>query len=152
MSRITGRIWNFMRKSLRIPSKEDHFIGRDHLGNVYYEKLADTERNRRARRWVEAEDGNTDRIPDIPVEWESWLRRRRKEPPTQEMIDNNYVSMLRTQHRAKELEMKDRIEKEELIGEGENKSFTESVKGSSEKKPFPVYEEFEIKSGRKLDR
>lgn len=40
MSRITGRIWHFMRKSLRIPSKEDHFIGRDHLGNVYYEKLA----------------------------------------------------------------------------------------------------------------
>ena len=40
MSRITGRIWNFMRKSLSIPSKEDHFIGRDHLGNAYYEKLA----------------------------------------------------------------------------------------------------------------
>jgi hypothetical protein len=27
------------------------------------------------------------------------------------MIDNNYISMLRTQHRAKELEMKDRLEK-----------------------------------------
>lgn len=31
------------------------------------------------------------------------------------MIDNNYVSMLRTQHRAKELEMKDRIEKVYVI-------------------------------------
>jgi hypothetical protein len=38
---------------------------------LLYKKFnSDTERNRRARRWVEAGDGNTDRVPDIPVEWE----------------------------------------------------------------------------------
>ncbi|XP_076098688.1 NADH dehydrogenase [ubiquinone] 1 alpha subcomplex assembly factor 2-like [Mytilus galloprovincialis] len=144
---ITARIFNLVRQSWRKnPTQVTSSKGEDHLGNKYFELPADKAKLGRGRRWVEAKQkvGADDTLSDIPTEWTSWLRFTRKEPPTQEEIDRNYVLMMRTQHRAKEIEMKDQLQKESENPEGDG--VTKSIQGKSNK--FPVYEEYDTQPGR----
>ncbi|KAL8577687.1 hypothetical protein ACOMHN_060798 [Nucella lapillus] len=130
--------------------KNVKFVGEDHLGNRYYEKDADVATNRRRSRWVESR-GQEDPsfIPEVPNEWESWLRRRRDIPPTQEELDRNYVMMVRTQQRAKELEEKERMASQ---AEGAaDRPYTETVTQDSFKSKFPEYKDLEVTPGQFKD-
>ncbi|KAL0850923.1 hypothetical protein ABMA28_006831 [Loxostege sticticalis] len=64
-------------------------MGKDYLGNVYFEIPADPQRGKRKpTRWYDPPKGQDFQDP-IPAEWESWLRQRRTEPPTEEEIAKN---------------------------------------------------------------
>ncbi|XP_047511215.1 NADH dehydrogenase [ubiquinone] 1 alpha subcomplex assembly factor 2 [Pieris napi] len=64
-------------------------IGKDYIGNVYYEIPADPSRGKRKpARWYDPPKGLDFQDP-LPSEWESWLRMRRSEPPTNEEISKN---------------------------------------------------------------
>ncbi|CAK1540230.1 unnamed protein product [Leptosia nina] len=64
-------------------------IGKDYIGNEYYEIPADPSRGKRKpSRWYDPPKGLDFQDP-IPSEWEAWLRMRRTEPPTEEEITKN---------------------------------------------------------------
>ncbi|KAK7490393.1 hypothetical protein BaRGS_00018372 [Batillaria attramentaria] len=151
MSRSAGlfaRVWQGIRGAFGAREQAARFVGEDHLGNRYYEKDPDQKRGRRGSRWVEARDaaeGDMTFMPEVPSEWDSWLRRRRDNPPTQEELDRNYAMMIRTQQRAKELE---RNEGKLPVDEVPEAPYTETVTEESFKSKFPKYEDFEIAPGQ----
>merc|ERR1712013_710153 len=72
-------------------------IGQDPYGNTYYEIPAQPQLGkRRPTRWYNTVDTNKKDIIDrdrvagfdaeLPSEWESWLRHRRAEPPTEHEV------------------------------------------------------------------
>lgn len=150
---IIARIWHGLQKSLMRESQVVKMVGEDHLGNKYFEKLADPARNRRASRWVEPRDASQSAdptfIPEVPMEWEAWLRRRRNNPPTQEEIDMNYAIGLRTQMYAKELEEKMNSSREPAAT---NKSYTETITQGHFTSEFPKYEDYEQTPGESQTR
>lgn len=80
-------------KSIKIGEERRYNeVGRDHLGNQYFEIPADPSRGRRnPRRWYEAgkrfDHDHFDR--PLPSEWFAWLHLRRMDPPTEEEIQRN---------------------------------------------------------------
>ncbi|XP_075975549.1 NADH dehydrogenase [ubiquinone] 1 alpha subcomplex assembly factor 2 [Anticarsia gemmatalis] len=64
-------------------------MGKDYLGNIYFEIPADPSiGKRKASRWYDPPKGQDFQEP-IPAEWEAWLRMRRPVPPTEEEIEKN---------------------------------------------------------------
>ncbi|XP_072937843.1 NADH dehydrogenase [ubiquinone] 1 alpha subcomplex assembly factor 2 [Epargyreus clarus] len=79
---------NFIN-SLKPRNTQGKNIGKDYIGNVYYEIPADPSIGRRnPSRWYDPPKGLDFQEP-IPAEWESWLRKRRQDPPTEEEIAKN---------------------------------------------------------------
>ncbi|XP_045769759.1 NADH dehydrogenase [ubiquinone] 1 alpha subcomplex assembly factor 2 isoform X1 [Maniola jurtina] len=79
---------NFIN-SFRPRQIRGNHIGKDYIGNMYYEIPANPSMGKRkASRWYDPPKGLDFQDP-IPAEWESWLRMRRVEPPTQEEIEKN---------------------------------------------------------------
>uniref|UniRef100_UPI00202083AF NADH dehydrogenase [ubiquinone] 1 alpha subcomplex assembly factor 2 isoform X2 n=1 Tax=Myodes glareolus TaxID=447135 RepID=UPI00202083AF len=82
---VLRSLWSSLSKEVR-----EH-VGTDHLGNKYY-YIAQYKNWRgqtiREKRIVEA--ANRKELDyeagDIPTEWEAWIRRTRKTPPTMEHI------------------------------------------------------------------
>lgn len=81
-------------------------VGRDYLGNVYWEQPPDPVKGRtKFKRWYFPQsDDDWDR--PIPPEWESWLRYRRPDPPSEEEINRNIAIAQLKKIRAKEIEEK----------------------------------------------
>ncbi|XP_076439974.1 NADH dehydrogenase [ubiquinone] 1 alpha subcomplex assembly factor 2-like [Babylonia areolata] len=148
MSRAGGLFSRIFRGIFAPRPKNARIVGEDHLGNTYYEAEADGT-SRRGSRWVEARGQEDPQfIPDVPPEWDAWLRRRRNIPPSQEELDRNYAMMVRTQRRAKELEDKEGMANSPE-GEGEaDQSYTETVTEDSFKSKFPQYKGFEVTPGQ----
>ncbi|CAG8721336.1 11193_t:CDS:2, partial [Acaulospora morrowiae] len=77
------KIW----RQARLPWRSRMFIGIDLSGNEYYETVEAI--NGRKKRMVEMKEEkplseyNTD---DVPVQWQSWLRHTRLDPPTIEEV------------------------------------------------------------------
>ncbi len=95
-------------------------IGKDPFGNRYYELPADPSRGkRRPQRWYISPDtyqkealgrdsaGGFD--AKMPSEWESWLRHRREQPPSEETVLQNMAIADMKKRNAARLEVK-RIE------------------------------------------
>ncbi|XP_054895323.1 NADH dehydrogenase [ubiquinone] 1 alpha subcomplex assembly factor 2 isoform X1 [Poeciliopsis prolifica] len=87
-------------------------VGTDHLGNKYYsipEQKTWTGRQIRARRMVEAANSAEYEYMEgsIPIEWEAWMRGRRKEPPSIEELMMHESQMNEVKLKAKEMEEKD---------------------------------------------
>ncbi|XP_030103302.1 NADH dehydrogenase [ubiquinone] 1 alpha subcomplex assembly factor 2 isoform X2 [Mus musculus] len=82
-SGVWRSVWSALSREVR-----EH-VGTDHLGNKYY-YVAEYKNWRgqtiREKRIVEA--ANRKEVDyeagDIPTEWEAWIRRTRKTPPTME--------------------------------------------------------------------
>lgn len=111
--------------------------GADYMGNKYYE-IPKSDGRRRTERWftpVNKEDFEQ----EIPAEWESWLRFRRSDPPTEEEVLSNYNLMLSKKQKAAELEAKYRVESGQPVLENPKKG----------KESFPVYKDYEIQPGKK---
>uniref|UniRef100_A0A0L8GSN0 NADH dehydrogenase [ubiquinone] 1 alpha subcomplex subunit 12 n=2 Tax=Octopus bimaculoides TaxID=37653 RepID=A0A0L8GSN0_OCTBM len=141
MSRRAKWMWGLFKNSLYSVKQQQRIIGKDHFGNVYYEKEANPSRNLRGARWVEPADGDQMTPPDMPIEWEAWIRGKRQNPPTEEEIQRNYAKMMRTIQRAKELDQK--------YASASPKS-EEKVLSQTPRK-FPEYPEYEIIPGKKTE-
>ncbi|KAM7391457.1 hypothetical protein PAMP_022146 [Pampus punctatissimus] len=87
-------------------------VGTDHLGNKYYfvpEQKTWTGRLVRAKRMVEAANPTENEYIEgsIPIEWDAWIRGRRKEPPSIEELLKNESYREQIKLKAKEVEEKD---------------------------------------------
>ena len=101
IARLATNFWNSIVKGRQIDTASK-VVGEDILGNRYYEIPADPSRGRRrGRRWFtnevskhhdprghETVDGFDS---EIPTEWESWLRFRRDEPPTEQQVLQSFA-------------------------------------------------------------
>lgn len=90
---IIARIISNIRSRMNEEQRTGFVIGKDYLGNHYFEQPADPSRGiRKPRRWYKTVDPEAwDK--SMPPEWEAWLRYRRDDPPTeQEVIRNLSVS------------------------------------------------------------
>ncbi|CAG8553584.1 843_t:CDS:2, partial [Scutellospora calospora] len=77
------KIW----KQARLPWRQRVFVGSDLFGNEYYESRQPI--NGRKKRMVEPKEKKSLSEYDsdsLPVQWQSWLRHTRFEPPTIEEI------------------------------------------------------------------
>ncbi|KAI9227927.1 MAG: hypothetical protein DHS80DRAFT_31290 [Piptocephalis tieghemiana] len=97
-----GQTW----RRLPLPWRRAHFIGLDVQGNEYYEQKQPTFPGRPVRRWMQPAMTTMDLFEEthIPVQWQSWLRHRRPEPPTDQEIQADEAYRLRTVARAAKLE------------------------------------------------
>ncbi|KAG7489420.1 NADH dehydrogenase [ubiquinone] 1 alpha subcomplex assembly factor 2 [Solea senegalensis] len=105
MSRITAAI----RRTFGLVREH---VGTDHLGNRYTlipEQKTWTGRVVRAKRMVEAANATEYEYTEgsIPIEWDAWLRGRRKEPPSIEELQKNVSYREQIKLKAKEVEEKD---------------------------------------------
>lgn len=122
---------NFIN-SLKPRQFRSTLIGSDYFGTKYYEIPADPSvGKRKASRWFEPKD-KEDFSQEMPAEWESWLRGRRSQPPTEEEVMKNLAIM--------EMKKKNAIEIEKKAG-----SPTPMEKGYE---TFPKYPEYERIPGK----
>ncbi|XP_060070398.1 NADH dehydrogenase [ubiquinone] 1 alpha subcomplex assembly factor 2-like [Ylistrum balloti] len=147
-----ARIFRNLRNSLVL--SKSNFIGEDHFGNKYYERIADEKRQKKGYRYVKSYDGQrkVNSELEIPTEWNAWLRNSRNNPPTIEEIERNNLLMMRTRQRALEVDAVDDKEKSSLVANSEMTTNLDSSK-LNEKQAHPDFEDMEIKSGipRKFD-
>ncbi|XP_034948077.1 NADH-ubiquinone oxidoreductase assembly factor N7BML [Chelonus insularis] len=120
-------IRNFLNSFMPRKSKV-RFVGEDYHGTKYYE---DPERLRnRGRSYEPADPENLH--PEIPPEWEAWLRYRRANPPTPEEVMANYELMMTKKKNAAELEIQYNKEKGKTV---------EAIP-SKPQLNFPTYDEY----------
>ncbi|RKP39664.1 hypothetical protein BJ085DRAFT_37246 [Dimargaris cristalligena] len=92
--------------TLRLPWRRTVLAGRDHFGNNYFEKR---EKDRiYPRRWVElttdSDHYSQYDVNKVPVQWQSWLRHTRFDPPSVEEIAKADARRELIQQRAKEID------------------------------------------------
>lgn len=108
-------------------------VGSDYYGNKYYEIAGKPSVGHgKPRRWFEPPI-KEDFMQEMPAEWESWLRGRRSNPPTDEEIMKNLEIM--------QTKKKNAIEVEKLAGK-----LTPSERGFES---FPKRPDFETIPGSK---
>lgn len=105
MSRITG----LLRRTFGIVREH---VGTDTVGNKYFivpQQKTWTGRSVRARRMVEAANPAEYEYTEgsIPMEWDAWIRGRRKEPPSIEELLKNESYREQIKLKAKEVDEKD---------------------------------------------
>lgn len=106
-------------------------IGEDYYGTKYYEIENPRSRRKNSSRYFVPVNKDDD-TQEVPVEWEAWLRYRRKDPPSEEEIRQNYQLQMIKKRNAAEVEAKhasNGLQKQKQINEGE-------------RIPFPIYEEY----------
>uniref|UniRef100_T1J3E4 NADH dehydrogenase [ubiquinone] 1 alpha subcomplex subunit 12 n=1 Tax=Strigamia maritima TaxID=126957 RepID=T1J3E4_STRMM len=128
---VWATVWKNFFKSLGIArGPSGTVVGKDQFGTKYWE--IPSVDNKRASRWFEAvEKDKFDQ--EIPVEWEAWLRGRRKVPPTEDEIRKNNAIQQNAIRKAKELEEQDAAKRPMNI----------EPKREPEKKSFPEYKDYE---------
>ncbi|XP_076759172.1 NADH dehydrogenase [ubiquinone] 1 alpha subcomplex assembly factor 2 [Xylocopa sonorina] len=119
--------------SLKPRIGQTKLIGEDYYGTKYYEtqKAGNSSRQLSARFFVPV--NKTDFEQEIPAEWEAWLRRRRKDPPTPEEIEKNYQLQMLKKQNAAQLEAKYSSKKSDE---------TQLPAAKQPYESFPVYEEY----------
>ncbi|XP_076229119.1 NADH dehydrogenase [ubiquinone] 1 alpha subcomplex assembly factor 2 isoform X2 [Nomia melanderi] len=103
------------------------YIGEDYYGTKYYESTSARRKNARYFIPVNKEDFEQ----EIPVEWESWLRYRRRDPPTEEEIKKNYDIAMMKKEKAAEIAVKFGTDKT-----------PEALPAGKGQESFPKYEEY----------
>ncbi|XP_058808160.1 NADH dehydrogenase [ubiquinone] 1 alpha subcomplex assembly factor 2 [Phymastichus coffea] len=83
-------------------SKRVH-VGTDYMGTKYYEVHTPHSIRRKSNRYFEPAN-KEDFEQELPAEWEAWLRNRRREPPTEAEVKQNYEMILLKRKNAAELE------------------------------------------------
>ena len=128
-------------------------MGTDPYGNTYYEIAAQPQLGkRRPTRWYNTAETNKKDIvardtwagfdAELPSEWESWLRHRRADPPTErEVIQSLAMSEMKKINAAK---LEDQRYKEMKAA-----GLDPSPPGlqDHEKTPYPKYAEYEVMPG-----
>lgn len=97
-------------------------VGKDSYGNKYYEippqryflGMYSISRHKREVVPTEPEKytrGGFEVELKVPLEWQSWLRKRRDDPPTAQEIENNLIKKQMVEKRVGHLEANQRQEK-----------------------------------------
>ncbi|XP_026477117.1 NADH dehydrogenase [ubiquinone] 1 alpha subcomplex assembly factor 2 [Ctenocephalides felis] len=109
-----------------------NFIGKDHLGNKYYETPGNPSiGKRKANRYFEPTiKEKFDQ--ELPAEWEAWLRNRRTEPPTEEEINHNLKIIEMKQKNSKLIDEKFKTDKSGIL-----------QKPTTGLESFPQYSEYQ---------
>lgn len=85
-SKIAGSFNYVFKRDLPKPK----YVGKDHWGNIYYEKLTPYNDKRPVSRFYAREDIDPMKpvveYTEVPPAWDAWLRFRRQEPPTEEEV------------------------------------------------------------------
>ncbi|XP_008819676.1 NADH dehydrogenase [ubiquinone] 1 alpha subcomplex assembly factor 2 isoform X2 [Nannospalax galili] len=108
---VLRTLWSALSREVK------QHVGTDQLGNKYY-YIAEYKNWRgqtiREKRIVEtANKKELDyEVGDIPTEWEAWIRRTRKTPPTMEEILKNEKYREEMKIKSKEFYEKDKLSKE----------------------------------------
>uniref|UniRef100_A0A0B7BBR0 NADH dehydrogenase [ubiquinone] 1 alpha subcomplex assembly factor 2 n=2 Tax=Arion vulgaris TaxID=1028688 RepID=A0A0B7BBR0_9EUPU len=139
-----------LKNSIFITKQKDVFVGSDKYGNQYFERKGDTSRNIRSSRYIQEKvSTEASEIPEVPVEWNAWLRGLKKDPPTPEEIEKNYITMMKTKFRASELDKKFATKEhpESTTGSTTGSTITEDIKSNLEHNPFPKYDDLEKTPG-----
>ncbi|XP_029432424.1 NADH dehydrogenase [ubiquinone] 1 alpha subcomplex assembly factor 2 isoform X1 [Rhinatrema bivittatum] len=100
-----------------------HHVGSDQFGNKYYyipQQRTWTGQTIRERRTVEAVHKKAYEYEEwqIPLEWEAWIRGKRKDPPTIEEILKNETYREVIKLRSKEASEKDQLQQATEYEEG----------------------------------
>lgn len=116
MSRIVG----VLRRTLGVAREH---VGTDAFGNKYYvipEQKTWTGRLVRAKRMVVPANPTECEYVEgsIPMEWDAWIRGRRKEPPSVEELLKNESYREQIKLKAKEVEEKDLVQQAKEYEEG----------------------------------
>ncbi|KAM8761481.1 NADH dehydrogenase [ubiquinone] 1 alpha subcomplex assembly factor 2 [Acanthopagrus schlegelii] len=116
MSRIAG----VLRRTFGLVREH---VGTDHLGNKYYsvpEQKTWTGRVVHAKRMVETANPTEYEYIEgsIPIEWDAWIRGRRKEPPSVEELLKNESYREQIKLKANEVEERDLALQAEEYKEG----------------------------------
>ena len=93
MSRFLRRIFSKINSVTPATGSEAsstfQIVGKDHLGNVYYEEPTSRPGGMRKTKRFYEPVSSQDFDKPIPPEWFAWLNYRREDPPTQEQIFSN---------------------------------------------------------------
>ncbi|KAL3868899.1 hypothetical protein ACJMK2_041655 [Sinanodonta woodiana] len=144
-----AQFWQNLKTSLYHSRKQkEYFMGQDQYGNKYFEKKAEPSQNLRGSRYVLPQSKDLFEVPEIPTEWNAWLRHRRVEPPTEEEIEKNFLTMVRTQQRAKELEKTNKEASQ--TGKENEEQGSQEIKYNQ--RNFPIYPGFETEPGKKTKK
>ncbi|XP_055411070.1 NADH dehydrogenase [ubiquinone] 1 alpha subcomplex assembly factor 2 isoform X1 [Bubalus kerabau] len=126
------RLFGVLRRALSKEVKEQ--VGTDRFGNKYYyipEYKNWRGQTIREKRIVEAANKREIdyEVGDIPTEWEAWIRKTRKTPPTMEVRIHTMEEIMKNEKCREEIQMKsqDFYEKEKLLQEGSNKELPPPV-------------------------
>lgn len=150
---VFKHFWNSFKVGKR--QTIGQLMGKDPYGNSYYELPAQPQLGkRRPSRWYntadvdksDAETGPSEKWAgfdaELPAEWESWLRHRRAEPPTEkEVLQSLALSQMKKINAAKLEEQR----RAEMMAAGLDPS-PPGIQ-DHEKTPYPKYSEYEIAPG-----
>ena len=148
-------VWDNFRKSLKVGQREKvgTVMGQDPYGNTYYELPAQPQLGkRRPTRWYNTVETNQKEIvgrevvagfdAELPSEWESWLRHRRADAPTEkEVMQSLAMAELKKMNAAKLEEARHA----EMLAAGLDPS-PPGIQ-DHEKTPYPKYQEYEVMPG-----
>lgn len=125
-------IWKNFIASLKPRYYRRKLVGEDFYGTKYYEEeIRNSSRTRPPRYFVPINKDDFEQ--EKPAEWESWLRYRRKDPPTPQEIEANYnLAMTKKQNAAKLEDSKKEADK----------NLPASPVPQSTSGNFPVYKEY----------
>ena len=148
-------VWNNFIKSFKVGQRQKvgDVMGQDPYGNTYYELPAQPQLGkRRPTRWYNTMDTNKKDIvardtwagfdAELPSEWESWLRHRRANPPSEkEVMQSLALAEMKKMNAAKLEEARHA----EMVAAG----LDPSPPGlqDHEKTPYPKYAEYESMPG-----
>lgn len=121
-------IWKNFIASVSPRATRRKLIGEDLYGTKYYEApiLKGSARKTPRRYYVPLKED----FPEMPAEWESWLRYRRTEPPTSEEIERNMQIALTKKKNAAELEQRNMTDKPQI------------GPSASDPHSFPTYDDY----------
>ncbi|CAG8571117.1 3178_t:CDS:1 [Paraglomus brasilianum] len=120
----------FFWRSLRLPWRTRVYVGSDLSGNTYYESL--TRFHDRTRRTVDLNRP----IPvaeyrehDLPVQWQSWLKHTRFDPPTLQELEEDERRKRVMKEKVKLLESQYADEKRKRLENAEERQVDKSRDG-----------------------
>ncbi|KAJ7335934.1 hypothetical protein JRQ81_013875 [Phrynocephalus forsythii] len=118
-------VWRLLRSlRVRLLGPEKEYVGSDPFGNKYYRVPKHQTagggiiQEKRGMEPVVMKKEHEYEAGSIPMEWEAWLRKKRKDPPTiEEMLKNeNYKEEMKK--RIEEVCEKDRLQQAKEYEEG----------------------------------
>ncbi|XP_053149026.1 NADH dehydrogenase [ubiquinone] 1 alpha subcomplex assembly factor 2 isoform X3 [Hemicordylus capensis] len=121
---MSGGVWRLIRSlKLRALGPEKQRVGTDYLGNTYYripKHKTWAGHIIQERRFLEGSNIKEFEyeVGNIPTEWEAWIRKRRKDPPTIEEILKNANYKEELKYKVLELYEKERLQQAKEHEEG----------------------------------
>merc|ERR1712232_1332041 len=133
-----------------IRSVPEIFVGKDDYGNKYFERPSDESKDLKRKRRVEPpydwKNDEHNKVPKLATEWMTWLQGRRLHPPSQQEIEQNVMTQVKTKMRAEELARATMAE--DAKSDIENRRTQAKIQGSG----FPQYPELENYAGEFDDK